>query len=392
MSFRSITFHLSSVWGWAIIAPPGFYRYAQDIISGFIFQSSSFGRDSELMEPARAFLVDQQQIVTIRGTGGIGNPNPDRDALLRIRRPTTVAGANDPPQPLDRATTRGLEHDIREIVRNPRTDCFRVFRARSSLRGPMLSSLRGPDVSMEARRQNNTSNPDSNGCYQRGNRPRIHEWRALPALLQARETALQSPPAAPNHHAVTSLDTARRALERAEETARTRHPRERDYARAHWLLGAAHRVNGVLTPAAGQHFTAAEQHLTEALTRCRSINLVEFEADILLEPARLWAATGKRTAALGLAQEALTITERSEYVLQGADGHLLPAGLLDHENHENGHETHEMGRERREQALAHARAARRLATCDGPPDYTYRVAYEEAGQLLTRLGEPPADG
>jgi hypothetical protein len=40
-----------------------------------------------------------------------------------------------------------------------------------------------------------------------------------------------------------------------------------------------------------------------------------------------------------------------------------------------------------ERALAHAQAARRLATCDGPPDYTYKVAYDEAGALLERLGE-----
>lgn len=25
------------------------------------------------------------------------------------------------------------------------------------------------------------------------------------------------------------------------------------------------------------------------------------------------------------------------------------------------------------------------ATCDGPPNYTYRVAYDEAGALLARL-------
>jgi hypothetical protein len=37
--------------------------------------------------------------------------------------------------------------------------------------------------------------------------------------------------------------------------------------------------------------------------------------------------------------------------------------------------------------LAHAQAARRLATCDGPPDYTYKVAYDEAGALLEKLGE-----
>jgi len=37
-------------------------------------------------------------------------------------------------------------------------------------------------------------------------------------------------------------------------------------------------------------------------------------------------------------------------------------------------------------ALTHAREARRLATCDGPPDYTYKVAYEEAGRLVEELG------
>jgi hypothetical protein len=40
-------------------------------------------------------------------------------------------------------------------------------------------------------------------------------------------------------------------------------------------------------------------------------------------------------------------------------------------------------------ALAHAREARKLATCDGPPDYTYKVAYDEAGALLERLGVRP---
>jgi len=39
----------------------------------------------------------------------------------------------------------------------------------------------------------------------------------------------------------------------------------------------------------------------------------------------------------------------------------------------------------REKALVHALQARQLAFCDGPPDYTYKVAYEEAGALLERL-------
>jgi hypothetical protein len=37
--------------------------------------------------------------------------------------------------------------------------------------------------------------------------------------------------------------------------------------------------------------------------------------------------------------------------------------------------------------LQHARETRRLATCNGPPDYTYKVAYDEAGALLKELGE-----
>jgi hypothetical protein len=28
---------------------------------------------------------------------------------------------------------------------------------------------------------------------------------------------------------------------------------------------------------------------------------------------------------------------------------------------------------------------RAVATCDGPPDYTYKVAYDEAGALLAEL-------
>ena len=75
-----------------------------------------------------------------------------------------------------------------------------------------------------------------------------------------------------------------------------------------------------------------------------------------------------------MAEEALTITERSGYVLQGADVHLFLAEM-------------ETERGDREKALAHPPEARRLATCDGPPDYTYKVAYDEAGALLEKLGE-----
>jgi tetratricopeptide (TPR) repeat protein len=140
----------------------------------------------------------------------------------------------------------------------------------------------------------------------------------------------------------------------------------RDLVRTDWLLGAAHRLDGNLDEADG--------HLNAALTRCRGINMVDHEAYILLDVARLRAATGNRDEALRLAEEAQLITERSDYVLQGADVHLFLAQMA----LEDGDEL---------KALQHAQKARELATCDGPPDYTYIVAYEEAGALLARLGQ-----
>ena len=117
----------------------------------------------------------------------------------------------------------------------------------------------------------------------------------------------------------------------------------------------------------------AERHLHEALERCRRINLVDHEANILIDLARLRAATGVPDEAQRLAEEARVIAERSGYVLQGADAHLELAKLA---------------AARGDQALAreHAQKAKELATCDGPPDYTYKAAYDEAIALLQQLG------
>ncbi|HSN75585.1 MAG TPA: TIR domain-containing protein [Anaerolineae bacterium] len=194
---------------------------------------------------------------------------------------------------------------------------------------------------------------------------------ALRALLLMRD-------ASPGPDLPTAaLHAAQRVLELADEDARTVSPVARDYVRAHWLLGAAHRVNG--------DSDAADRHLLEALTRCRSINMVDHEAAILLDLARLWrdqAQAGgsfgqepqndRMTEALRLAEEALLITERSGYVLQGADVRLLLAQMA-------------LDAGDRSSALEHARLARQLATCDGPPDYTYKVAYEEAGAMVAAL-------
>ncbi|MBI5082706.1 MAG: tetratricopeptide repeat protein [Chloroflexi bacterium] len=140
-------------------------------------------------------------------------------------------------------------------------------------------------------------------------------------------------------------------------------PVERDYVQAHWLLGATHRVN--------KNHDEAERHLLEALTRCRSINNVENEGDILIDLARLRMDLNEDEEAKQLVEEALTITERSGYVLQGADAHLVLAQLA-------------LRRNDKSEALHHAQEARTLATCDGEP-YVYRVAFDEAGRMMKEI-------
>jgi len=180
--------------------------------------------------------------------------------------------------------------------------------------------------------------------------------RELLRLRSGPQSAIRNPQSA--------VAPAGRALELADETARTRHPNERDYIRAHWLLGAGHRVAGKLDK--------AEHHLHDALERCRRSGLVEIEADIFIDLARLRADTGAPDESQQLAEEALDIAERSGYVLQGADAHLELAKLA-------------LAPGDNAAARHHATEACRLATCDGPPDYTYKAAYDEAGALLKKL-------
>ncbi len=191
-------------------------------------------------------------------------------------------------------------------------------------------------------------------------------YRAHRELLLLRQGACRGNAKSEIADIKSPLVQARRSLDLADETAsdsRFVYP-VRDYVRAHWLLGAAYRV-------AGQN-DEAERHLHEALERCRRINLVEMEADILIDLARLRVATGAPEEARRLAEEALAITERSGYVLQGADAHLELAKLA-------------RARSDKDSALEHARKAKDLATCDGPPDYTYQAAYDEAVSLLAEL-------
>ncbi len=205
---------------------------------------------------------------------------------------------------------------------------------------------------------------------------------ALQHFLMARE-AVKSNSSLVISNLQAAVENAKRALEIAREREKIKKPNVRDFVRAYWQLGAAYR--------AGSDFPQAETHLDEALRRCRAINLVEMEADILLELAKLRYMQGETPEALRLVREALIITERSEYVLQGADVHLFLADLaLEGQKLESDKAMND-----KECALMHAQKARRLATgwemidgkqvYDETGEYVYKVAYDEAGRLIEKL-------
>ncbi|MEW6241876.1 MAG: tetratricopeptide repeat protein [Chloroflexota bacterium] len=198
----------------------------------------------------------------------------------------------------------------------------------------------------------------------------IWAYRALRFLLMARETVDSNQLSVDS--VKSAIQSAQRALELADEQARTSTPNELNYVEAHWLLGAAYRANGDLEK--------AEFHLNESISRCRKINLVMDEADILLDLSKLRHAQGDSAEALRLAQEASFITERSGYVLQGADVNLWLAEFTLAEIREKRIESSKG----KEQARKYAESALKLAECEGG-DYKYKVAYDEAVALLERL-------
>jgi len=162
-----------------------------------------------------------------------------------------------------------------------------------------------------------------------------------------------------------AIEYALHALALVEERARSKSPDKSIAVEIHWVLGASYRHNGKLD--------VAEQHLIEALTRDRAINMVDHEANILLDLARLRYDQKNYEEAKSLAEEALSITERCGYVLQGADVNLFLAQYALEQEKD------------KVKAKRYAEEARKLATCDGPP-YYYKVAYEEAERMLKARG------
>jgi tetratricopeptide (TPR) repeat protein len=163
-------------------------------------------------------------------------------------------------------------------------------------------------------------------------------------------------------HPHSAQDKARQALDLAQSKVRSIFGGEHDIIQAEWLLGAAHRARGELVQ--------AEPHLEEALRRCRRINLIELEPNILLELARLRHAQG-RAEALSLAREALDIADRCQYRLVQADCHNFLAELA-------------LEAGDTQKAQEHAEIARERAWCDGPP-HRYEATFQEAERLLEKI-------
>ena len=205
----------------------------------------------------------------------------------------------------------------------------------------------------------------------------IRAYRSLHFLLMAR-TDIESK----EQYLRSAIDYAISAIERAfawQKLAGRSNPNPRDYTLALWLLGAAYRANWVSTSSTTE-LTLAEENLSKALNLCRQINMVDYEADILLDLARLRFAQNDFKDAQEKASEALVITERSGYVLQGADVNLFLATLALEGYKLEGLKV----LSDKDAAIHHAKEALRLATCDGPP-YYYKVAYEEAERMLEKL-------
>ena len=142
-----------------------------------------------------------------------------------------------------------------------------------------------------------------------------------------------------------------------------------------WLLGAmlVSFASNKETKTQNEWLVEAENHLNVALKRCKQVNLVELEANILLTWASWHYIKSDVKQAIQDAKEALYIADRYEYRLNQAEIHNFLARLLLLDSGDT------------EGAKAHAEIAYERAWCDGPP-YCYKPALEVAEATLRELG------
>jgi tetratricopeptide (TPR) repeat protein len=160
-------------------------------------------------------------------------------------------------------------------------------------------------------------------------------------------------------------DAATRLLEEAEATMY-----EYGIAAAHARLAIIAMGNGDLD--------VAKTHLDEAHRHSVSGGFVSKETDVLIQYGRLAAARQDWQAAKKKADQIIVRTEKGGHKIGRIEASALQALALSR-LFQAGHSTHA-------EAVESARKAYELAWCDGPP-YVYRRYLQEAGGLLTDLGE-----
>jgi tetratricopeptide (TPR) repeat protein len=139
---------------------------------------------------------------------------------------------------------------------------------------------------------------------------------------------------------------------------------ERDFIRAARAQGAAALgLNDLVT---------ADERLHHALTRARTVNLVEEELPALVALAELRRQQGDAKAARELLEDVWESAERGPYPLIHADACNVRAQIERDEGN-------------REKAVGAATKAYKLAWCDGPP-FAYHWGLEKARKHLQELG------
>jgi tetratricopeptide (TPR) repeat protein len=121
-------------------------------------------------------------------------------------------------------------------------------------------------------------------------------------------------------------------------------------------------------------FAKAEERLHHALTRSRTVNLVEEELAVLVALAELRRRQGDRKAVRELLDDVWDPAERGPYPLLHADAYNVLAQI---ERDEGNHSA----------AIDAATKAYRLAWCDGPP-FAYHWGLVAARKHLQELGAP----
>jgi tetratricopeptide (TPR) repeat protein len=145
---------------------------------------------------------------------------------------------------------------------------------------------------------------------------------------------------------------------------------EEDSIRAGRLSGAAAACRG--------DFDLADQALTRALTRARTVSLVEEELESLIALAELRRSQGDLRTARHLLEDVWEPAEHAPYPLLHGDALNVVARI-------------ERDEGSRDAAMEAATKAYRLAWCNGPP-YAYHWGLEAAKKHLAELHAPePAD-